>query len=72
MIYEFDGMRPEIDPSAYISESATVLGNVRIAADVYVGPGAIIRGCLLVPTCRYSSASHCSLFSFKSSPLPPK
>ena len=44
MIYEFDGMRPEIDPSAYISESATVLGNVRIAADVYVGPGAIIRG----------------------------
>ncbi len=44
MIYEFDGMRPPIDPSAYISESATILGNVRIAADVYVGPGAIIRG----------------------------
>lgn len=44
MIYEFDGMRPQIDPSAYISESATILGDVRIAADVYVGPGAIIRG----------------------------
>ena len=44
MIYEFDGMRPQIDSRAYISESATVLGNVRIAADVYVGPGAIIRG----------------------------
>ncbi len=44
MIYEFDGMRPQIDPSTYISDSATVLGNVQIAADVYVGPGAIIRG----------------------------
>lgn len=52
MIYEFDGMRPRIDPSAYISESATILGNVIIAADVYVGPGTIIRadtpGCPIV------------------------
>lgn len=31
-----------------------------------------LSGCPLVPTCRYSSASHCALFSFKASPLPPK
>ena len=44
MIYEFDGMTPAVDPTAYISESATVLGNVKIGACCYIGPGAVIRG----------------------------
>lgn len=44
MIYEFDGLVPEIDPTAYVSESATVIGNVKIGADCYIGPGAIVRG----------------------------
>ena len=44
MIYEFDGFIPVIDESAYIHPNATVTGNVIIGRDVYVGPGAAIRG----------------------------
>lgn len=43
MIYEFDGMIPNISKSAYISDSATVIGNVFIGDNCYVGPGSIIR-----------------------------
>jgi len=42
--YEFDGYRPVVDESAYVHENATVTGNVIIGKDVYVGPGAAIRG----------------------------
>ena len=44
MIYEFESKRPKIDPSAYISDSAIVIGDVTIGARCYVGPGAVIRG----------------------------
>lgn len=44
MLYEFDSKRPRIDPSAYVSDSATIIGDVQIGARCYVGPGAIIRG----------------------------
>jgi len=44
MIYEFNGMRPTVHQSAFIHPTATVLGNVQIGADVYIGPGAAIRG----------------------------
>ncbi len=44
MIFEFDGFKPVIHPSAYIHPQANVTGNVFIGKDVYVGPGAAIRG----------------------------
>lgn len=44
MIYEFQGFRPVIKDSAYIHETAVIIGNVIIGEDVYVGPGAVIRG----------------------------
>ncbi len=44
MIYEFDGFRPVIHESAFIHPQAAVTGNVIIGADVYIGPGAAIRG----------------------------
>lgn len=44
MIYEFNGMRPSVHPSAYIHPTASVIGNVQIGKDVYIGPGAAIRG----------------------------
>lgn len=44
MIYEFKGFRPIIDESAFIHPQAAVTGNVIIGRDVYVGPGAAIRG----------------------------
>lgn len=44
MIYEFNGFRPVIHESAFIHPQAAVTGNVIIGRDVYVGPGAAIRG----------------------------
>ncbi|MDF1696812.1 MAG: transferase hexapeptide repeat family protein [Saprospiraceae bacterium] len=44
MIYEFKGFIPVIDESAYIHPQASVIGNVTIGKNVYVGPGAAIRG----------------------------
>jgi phenylacetic acid degradation protein len=43
-IYEFRGIRPVIHESAFIHPKATVTGNVIIGRDVYIGPGAAIRG----------------------------
>ncbi|NUQ22494.1 MAG: transferase hexapeptide repeat family protein [Saprospiraceae bacterium] len=44
MIYEFKGFKPVIHQSAFIHPQATVTGHVYIGKDVYVGPGAAIRG----------------------------
>ncbi len=43
-IFAFDGFVPVIHETAYVHENATVTGNVIIGRDVYVGPGAAIRG----------------------------
>lgn len=44
MIFEFKGFIPVIHESAYIHPRAYVIGNVTIGKDVYIGPGAAIRG----------------------------
>ncbi|HEY4131802.1 MAG TPA: transferase hexapeptide repeat family protein [Gemmatimonadaceae bacterium] len=44
MIYEFDGFIPVVHESAFVHPHATVTGNVIIGRNVYVGPGAAIRG----------------------------
>ena len=44
MIFEFNGYKPVIHKSAFIHPQANVTGNVVIGKDVYVGPGATIRG----------------------------
>lgn len=44
MILEFEGIRPKIDPSAWIAPTATVIGNVEIGAESSVWFGAVIRG----------------------------
>ncbi len=44
MIYEFNGFKPVVDESAFIHPQATVVGNVIIGKDVYVGPSAVLRG----------------------------
>ena len=43
-IYEFEGLVPVVHPSAFVHPDAAVTGNVIIGRDVYVGPGAAIRG----------------------------
>ena len=44
MIYSFAGFVPVIHESAFIHPQAAVTGNVIIGRDVYVGPGAALRG----------------------------
>ena len=44
MIYEFEGFRPVVHETAFIHPQAALVGNVVIGRDVYVGPGAAIRG----------------------------
>ena len=44
MIYEFKGFKPVIHESAYIHPQAAVTGNVIIGKNVYIGPGAALRG----------------------------
>ncbi len=43
-IYEFNGFKPVIKASSFIHPQANVTGNVIIGENVYVGPGAAIRG----------------------------
>lgn len=43
-IYSFNGFIPVIHESSFIHPQASVTGNVIIGKDVYVGPGAAIRG----------------------------
>jgi len=42
--YSFNGFIPVVDPSSYIHDTASVIGDVIIGKDCYVGPGAVIRG----------------------------
>ena len=44
MIYEFEGYRPVVHESSFVHPMASVTGNVIIGRDVYIGPGAAIRG----------------------------
>ena len=43
-VFEFEGIRPVVHESSFVHPNATVTGNVIIGRDVYVGPGAAIRG----------------------------
>jgi len=43
-IRDFENHSPDIDENAFIDESAVVIGNVKIAADVSVWPLTVIRG----------------------------
>ncbi len=42
--YEFKGIKPVVHESAFIHPLAAVTGNVIIGKNVYIGPGAALRG----------------------------
>ena len=44
MIYSFNGYIPVIHESSFVHPLAAVTGNVVIGKNVYIGPGAAIRG----------------------------
>lgn len=43
-IYELDGVAPRLHPTAYVADSAEVIGNVELAEGASVWFGAILRG----------------------------
>ena len=43
-IWSWDGIRPVIDPNAFVHPDATIIGDVIVGAAVYIGPGAVLRG----------------------------
>ena len=44
MIEEFDGVKPKIDPTAYVHPSAVVIGRVTLGPRVSIWPGCVLRG----------------------------
>ncbi len=44
MIYALDGIAPQIDPSAWVADVATLVGNVVVEADASIWFGAVLRG----------------------------
>ena len=44
MLYRFDGKQPVVGKETYVSDLATVIGDVVIGDNCYIGHGAIIRG----------------------------
>ena len=44
MIYRFEEYTPQVDTSSFVHPLAAVTGNVVIGKNVYIGPGAAIRG----------------------------
>ena len=42
-VYSIDGVTPVVHPSAFIHPTASLIGDVVIGPDCYVGPGASIR-----------------------------
>lgn len=44
MIYSFGEFTPVIHESAFVHPQAAITGNVIIGRDVYIGPGAALRG----------------------------
>jgi carbonic anhydrase/acetyltransferase-like protein (isoleucine patch superfamily) len=44
VIFELDGHAPEIDPTAWVAPTATVIGKVRLGPGASVWFGAVLRG----------------------------
>jgi phenylacetic acid degradation protein len=44
MVYEIDGVRPVVHPTAYVHPSAVLIGDVIVGPGCYVGPCASLRG----------------------------
>ncbi|HCL87161.1 MAG TPA: gamma carbonic anhydrase family protein, partial [Comamonadaceae bacterium] len=43
-IYELEGVAPQLADSAWVADSAQVMGNVRLGEDASVWFGAVVRG----------------------------
>ena len=44
MFYSFHGKCPRVDPTAFVSASAELIGDVTVGPRCYIGPGAMPAG----------------------------
>jgi len=44
MLYKFDGKQPTVGKDTYVSDLASIIGDVFIGNNCYIGHGAILRG----------------------------
>lgn len=42
-LYEFEGKRPQVDPTAFLAPNATLIGDVRVGAGASIWYGAVLR-----------------------------
>ncbi|WP_067864764.1 gamma carbonic anhydrase family protein [Nocardia shimofusensis] len=42
-LYEYEGKRPQVDPTAFLAPNATLIGDVRVAAGASIWYGAVLR-----------------------------
>jgi carbonic anhydrase/acetyltransferase-like protein (isoleucine patch superfamily) len=42
-LFEFEGLKPEVSPAAWIAPTATLVGDVRVEADASIWYGAVLR-----------------------------
>ncbi|MHB1908803.1 MAG: gamma carbonic anhydrase family protein [Nitrososphaerales archaeon] len=43
-LFEFEGKRPRVSEKSYIHEMASIIGDVTIGEDCFIGAGAVARG----------------------------
>lgn len=43
-VFALDGITPVVDPTSFLHPTAVLIGDVIIAANCYIGPGACLRG----------------------------
>ncbi|HPG23480.1 MAG TPA: transferase hexapeptide repeat family protein [Amaricoccus sp.] len=43
-VWSWDGIVPVVDPEAFVHPDATLIGDVIVAAGVYIGPQCVLRG----------------------------
>ncbi|MET8777459.1 gamma carbonic anhydrase family protein [Nocardia sp. NPDC050713] len=51
-LYEFEGKRPQVDPTAFVAPTATLIGDVRVEAGASIWYGAVLRADLAPITIR--------------------
>lgn len=44
MIYALDSIAPQIDPSAWVADTAVLIGKVTLEAEANIWFGAVLRG----------------------------
>jgi carbonic anhydrase/acetyltransferase-like protein (isoleucine patch superfamily) len=42
-LFEFEGVKPQVDPTAWIAPTATLVGDVRVEAEASIWYGAVLR-----------------------------